>query len=69
VWIALGARDLPLVIAHELAHVLANSGDHSDAPGNLMQAETANGRTELDAAQCMNIRETATANGLLQPVR
>ena len=30
VWIASGARDLPVVIAHELAHVLADSGAHSD---------------------------------------
>jgi Zn-dependent protease with chaperone function len=69
VWIALGTRDLPLVIAHELAHVLANSGEHSDAPGNLMQTETATDRTVLTDLQCSAIRDTAAANGLLQPLQ
>ena len=41
VWIALGSRDLGIVLAHELAHVLMDSGEHSDEPGNLMRDETA----------------------------
>ncbi|HEX2199961.1 MAG TPA: hypothetical protein VHG88_15265, partial [Burkholderiales bacterium] len=40
VWVAYGARDLPQVLAHELAHLLADSGRHSEAPDNLMRAET-----------------------------
>ena len=69
VWVARGARDLDIVLAHELAHVLMDSGDHSDEAGNLMREDTAPGNTRLDEAQCSRLRATATANGLLRPVR
>lgn len=68
VWIAAGARDLPVVIAHELAHVLADSGSHSNVAGNLMREETTNKGTQLTAAQCATIVNTASANGLLKPL-
>lgn len=69
VWVARGARDLDIVIAHELAHVLLDSGGHSTEPDNLMREETAPQNTRLSDAQCARMRETATANGLLRPVR
>lgn len=69
VWVARGARDLDIVLAHEIAHVLMDSGGHSEAPGNLMREDTAPENTRLDEAQCTRLRETATANGLLQPGR
>jgi len=69
VWIASGARDLPVVIAHELAHVLADSGGHSNEAGNLMREETAQGSSRLTPEQCAAIATTAGANGLLQPLR
>ena len=69
VWVARGARDLDIVLAHELAHVLMDSGGHVAEPGNLMREDTAPGNTRLDEAQCNRLRETATANGLLRPVR
>lgn len=68
VWIASGARDLPVVIAHELAHVLADSGRHSNDAGNLMREETSKDATQLTAAQCEAIVDTAGANGLLKPL-
>ena len=68
VWVARGARDLDIVLTHELAHVLMDSGEHSREPGNLMREETAPQNTRLSQAQCARLRETATANGLLQPV-
>lgn len=67
VWIVREARDLEVVIAHELAHVLADSGEHSEEEGNLMREETAPGRTRLTPAQCARIVKTAGANGLLRP--
>lgn len=67
VWIARGARDLDLVIAHELAHVLMDSGAHDNSPGNLMAEETSPQNTQLTAAQCAQLRNTGTRNGLLQP--
>ncbi|MCG6874429.1 MAG: hypothetical protein LJE97_05010 [Betaproteobacteria bacterium] len=66
VWITAGTRDLANVMAHELAHVLADSGEHSDLPGNLMREETAAESTSLTSSQCRRVTENGTANGLLQ---
>jgi len=66
VWITAGTRDLPNVIAHELAHVLADSGEHSVLPGNLMRDETSADGTALTVRQCRDVTEKGTANGLLQ---
>ena len=66
VWVAHGARDLPQVLAHELVHVLSDSGEHNDAPGNLMRADTTPGSTRLTPTQCERMRARGTANGLLQ---
>lgn len=67
VWIARGARDLGRVVAHELAHVLMNSGEHDDTPGNLMAEATAPENTRLTAAQCAQLRSNGARHGLLQP--
>lgn len=66
VWIARGTRDLGLVIAHELAHVLMDSGAHDNTPGNLMAEDTAPQNAQLNAAQCAQMRSTGTRNGLLR---
>lgn len=67
VWVVRGARDLDVVLAHELAHVLMDSGEHSQEPENLMREETAPGNTRLSAAQCARLRDTGSANRLLSP--
>jgi Zn-dependent protease with chaperone function len=67
VWIAHGARDLPQVLAHELVHVLSDSGAHSDEPGNLMAEDTSAQNTQLSAAQCERARARGEANDLLAP--
>lgn len=67
VWITRGTRDLGIALAHELAHVLMDSGEHSSEPGNLMRDETAPGNTRLSAPQCSRLRESGTRNGLLRP--
>ena len=69
VWIAYGTRDLPHAIAHELVHVLSDSGEHSEENGNLMQDETSPRNTTLSAAQCARLRERGEANGLLVRVK
>ncbi|MEO8507591.1 MAG: hypothetical protein ABI593_08180 [Betaproteobacteria bacterium] len=66
VWITAGIRDLPVALAHELVHVLADSGAHSDAPDNLMREETTAANTRLAAGQCSAMRATGEANGLLE---
>jgi hypothetical protein len=65
IWIAYGSRDLAHVIAHELVHVLTDSGTHSTEPGNLMQEETSASSERLSSAQCEQLRATGEANGLL----
>jgi hypothetical protein len=66
VWVARGARDLPYALAHELVHVLSDSGAHTTKAGNLMRDETAPGNSRLDAAQCERMRVHGEANGLLR---
>ena len=56
-----------MVVAHELAHVLMDSGAHDNASGNLMAEDTAPQNTQLNAAQCAQMRNTGTRNGLLRP--
>ena len=66
VWVTHATRDLGIAIAHELAHVLMDSGAHSDEPSNLMRDETDRGNTRLNPAQCDRMRDTAHTNGLLR---
>lgn len=65
VWMTVATRDAGTALAHELAHVLMDSGEHSGEPGNLMRDQTAPGHTALSAAQCARLRDTGSANGLL----
>jgi len=69
VWITAQIRDLPVALAHELAHVLMDSGAHSDAPGNLMREETAPDATRLTAEQCGQIVANGSAGGYLRRVK
>ena len=65
VWITAAIRDVPVALAHELVHVLTESGDHSNAPGNLMRDDTAPGNTHLTPEQCGSIVAIGQAKGLL----
>ncbi len=67
VWLTAGVADPGISLAHELFHVLADSGHHVDEGGNLMRDFTRPGATELTAAQCASAVETAAANRLLHP--
>lgn len=66
VWITRAIRDPGISLAHELAHVLMDSGEHSDAPRNLMRDQTAPENTELTPAQCRRLRDTGLAHRLLE---
>ncbi len=68
VWIARGARDLGIVIAHELSHLLMDSGDHDNSAGNLLADSTTPQNTQLTPAQCARMRVTGERNGLLSGV-
>src|SRR5262245_30180950 len=69
VWITAYIRDLPIALAHELAHVLMDSGEHSEEAGNLMREDTSPASAAITATQCERMIEQGTANGWLQPVR
>ena len=69
VWLTAPVRDLPIALAHELAHVLMDSGEHSEAPGNLMREDTEPGNTRLSAEQCRRMQKNGATNGWLQPTR
>ena len=69
VWLTLaleraGEEHAGLALAHELWHVLANSGEHVDAPGNLMLARTTGGNRDLTPGQCERARAGARRQSL-----
>jgi glycerophosphoryl diester phosphodiesterase len=65
VWMTAATREPGVALAHELAHVLMDSGEHSEAEGNLMREDTSARNVSLSAAQCARLRETGSRNGLL----
>ena len=66
VWMTAATRDPGIALAHELAHVLMDSGEHSEEAGNLMRDETSARNTSLSAQQCARLRDTGRTNGLLK---
>jgi hypothetical protein len=67
VWLMRDVDDAGIALAHELYHVLANSGAHVDDKPNLMQAYTRPDSTALTAQQCRQAQSVGQANGLLIP--
>ncbi len=65
VWLTDGIRDAGIALAHELFHVLANSGEHSRLAGNLMQASTSDEAATLTKEQCEMAIGNAVAEGLV----
>ena len=69
VWLTRATRDPGIALAHELVHVLMDSGEHAIEPGNLMNAETAPENTRLTPDQCARLQSNATASGLLRQAK
>jgi len=67
VWLMRDVEDAGIALAHELYHVLANSGAHVDDEPNLMQAYTRPDSTALTAQQCREAQSVGQASGLLIP--
>ena len=65
VWLTYGIQDLGKAIAHELFHVLTNSGEHLNTEGNLMNERTSLENAKLTMKQCELAISTATRNNLL----
>jgi hypothetical protein len=65
VWLVRSTPHPGIALAHELVHVLSDSGEHSTLPDNLMREETAQSNRKLTAEQCRGIVERGSARGLL----
>ena len=66
VWVTRATRDPGVALAHELAHVLMDSGEHSTEEGNLMRDETTAQNLRLTSAQCARLRSRALEHGLVR---
>ncbi len=69
VWMTEAVGHSGIALAHELYHVLADTGTHSDDPENLMYAETLGVNTRLSEGQCMQMKRIGTAFGHLKPLQ
>ena len=56
-------------LAHELYHVLADSGAHLREAGNLMSSRTGEANTVLTDWQCDRLRQVASAFEWLKPAQ
>ena len=66
VWLMPDIGDAGKGLAHELFHVIANSGEHVEETGNLMQSRTQPDSLLLTEAQCQQAKTQGVANQLLQ---
>lgn len=68
VWMTQDIADPGIGLAHELIHILADSGEHVERPRNVMRTDTAPDNVELTSSQCEQIINTGEKNGLLHPL-
>jgi hypothetical protein len=66
VWLMRDIEDAGIALAHELYHVIANSGAHVEGIPNLMQPRTRPESLELTAEQCALAQVNGVDNRLLQ---
>lgn len=65
VWLVSDIKQPEIALAHELFHVLADSGEHTFGKNNLMREKTHSDSSYLTATQCQRARQFGTSNGLL----
>lgn len=66
VWLAADTEHPGIALAHELFHVLTDSGEHVSSEKNLMYESTHIGNTQLTASQCRRAREIGVRYGLMK---
>jgi subtilisin family serine protease len=69
VWMTEAISHPGIALAHELYHVLADSGAHSEDAANLMYERTSGGNNRLNEAQCARLRQVGAASGHLTRVK
>ena len=68
VWVKNALSDIAgIALAHELVHILSNSGEHISEPGNLMNEDADTTTVKLKPDQCSNIVRRGIENGFLNP--
>ena len=65
VWMTAAAQDRDISLAHELYHVVADSGQHDSDPMNLMHERSNGMNTTLRASQCLRLIRVGEALGNL----
>jgi len=66
VWVKNALSDIAgVALAHELVHILSNSGEHINEPGNLMNEDADTTTVKLKPDQCNNIIKHGIENGFL----
>lgn len=68
VWLVNDVQRPGVALAHELVHVLADSGAHVEDAGNLMHETTSDGGHGLSRDQCERLVTVGLAHELLRPV-
>ncbi len=68
-WLTFGITDTDIALAHELFHIMSNSGEHSTRQNNLMQNRTDPDNTMLTEDQCAGAIENGITNGILRKYR
>jgi hypothetical protein len=64
-WITAQTTDLGIALAHELFHIMTNSGSHTNAENNLMRDRTTSSNTLLTAQQCQAALAYSSDSGLI----
>jgi hypothetical protein len=64
-WITEALKHPAIGLAHELSHILMDSGAHVDRPGNLMREETSAENVKLTPEQCQQLVASGMENALL----
>jgi hypothetical protein len=65
-WLTSHLRHPGVALAHELYHMLANTGAHVPEKGNLMHTDTAPGAVTLEDWQCERLLDVGTAFDLVR---
>lgn len=64
-WITEALKHPAIGLAHELTHILMDTGAHVDLPGNLMRDETSAENLKLTSEQCQQLVASGKENALL----
>lgn len=68
-WLSYGIPDSGVALAHELFHIVANSGEHSTLDNNLLRDRSSPDNVLLTPVQCALAIKAGLENGLLRANR